>query len=428
MPARPRLLLAISALLLLSVAPLAASADESFEPRDFTLALGDEAFWSGPGASMQDCGTNCWAYRLHVSESGFRLRIGFERPLLGDLWRVDLLYPSGETAGSFSPGSDLYSAEYMVFGAEPGTYTLRVNAQDVTDLRFRMRAALERDNGGLVQQHVLAPPDLQPLPPWDFSFKMPVTNGFFGGASIGATVPGGRPSCHPEEIVEKEATRCLRMSYGVLNVGQGPLELQVGPGGQSEDRPLIQRIRYADNGSVSRDAGNAYYHASHLHYHHDKAVGLELLKVVDSGTGELVRAAEPHLKGFAHRDELLRKWDTFYPVWAKQGFGLLPGWGDYYEWDRPGNYIDFGDNGDGTYVIRITADPQGFIQETDPTDNVAYSLIWVKGDTVDHLESGLGSDPWDPCRIPLALGPEWTDSFEAPEPRPAECADELANA
>ncbi|MGH2711047.1 MAG: hypothetical protein ACRDH9_07585 [Actinomycetota bacterium] len=430
MPGRPRLLPLFSALLILSAVPLTAAADEpaeEAEQRDFTLALGEKVFWTGPGSGMQDCGTACWAYRLNVTEPGYRLRVGFERPLLGDVWRVDLLYPSGSTAGSFSPGTDLYSAEYMIFGAEVGTYTLRVTAQDVTDLRFRMRATVEADNGGLVSEHVLTPPDLQPLPPWDFSFKMPVTNGIVGGESIGATVPGGRPSCHPEEFVEKDVTRCLRMSFGVLNVGQGPLELQVGPGQEYEDRPLIQHVRYADSGFVSRSAGNAYYHTTHLHYHHDKAVGLELLRVVDPETGALVAAAEPHLKGFAHRDELLRKWETFYPVWGKQGFGLLPGWGDYYEWDRPGNYIDFGENGDGIYVVRITADPEGFILETDTTDNVAYSVIWVKGDTIDHLESGIGSDPWDPCRIPLALGPEWVDSFEAPEPRPEECADEATS-
>jgi hypothetical protein len=423
MPGRPRLLPALLALLLLTSVPVTATADEQQDQRDFTLALGTKVFWSGPGSSSADCGTYCWSYSLNVTEPGYRLRVGMERPLLGDVWQVDLLYPSGTTAGSFSPGTDLYSAEYMIFGGDVGTYTVRVSAQDVTDLRFRMRATLEGDNSGLPSGHVLLPPDLRPLPPWDFSFKMPVTNGLLGGESIGVGVPGGRPSCHPEEIADRDTTRCLRMSFGVGNFGLGPLELEVGPGGQFEDRPLIQHVRYADSGFVSRDAGNAYYHASHLHYHHDKAIGLELLRVVDTANGELLPAAEPHLKGFAHRDELLREWTKFYPTWGKQGFGLLPGWGDYYEWDRPGNFIDFGENGDGLYVVRMTVDPHGYILETDQADNVAYSLIWVKGDEIDHVESGIGTDPWDPCRIPLPLGPEWENSFELPEPRPDDCPD-----
>lgn len=409
---------------LLILGALSPSAGAEAEPRDFTLAPGESAFWSGPGGAVPDCGTACWAYGLNVSETGYRLRVGIERPLLGDVWRVDIIDPAGSTLGSFTPGTDLYSAEYAVSGPDPGRYTLRVTAQDVSDLRFRMRASMEQDNGGLPTGHVLVPPDLRALPPWDFSFKMPVTNGAVGGSSIGVPVPGGRPSCHAEEVVNYDAVRCLRMSFGVGNVGLGPLELEVGPGGQFEDRPLIQHVRYADGATMNRAAGNAYYHLSHLHYHHDRAVGLELLEVTDPAKGEMRKAAEPHLKGFAHRDELLREWTTFYPMWNKQGFGLLPGWGDYYEWDRPGNFIDFGDNGDGLYVVRITADPQGFILETDPDDNVAYSLIWVKGDTIDHVESGLGTDPWDPCRIPLPLGPEWEDSFELPGPRPPECPDQ----
>ena len=400
------------------------AADADSDPRDFTLAIGDAAFWSGPGTAAPDCGSSCWSYKLHVTEAAFRLRVGIDRPLLGDVWTVQLRDPSGGVVGSFSPGTDLYSAEILDWGASVGTYEVRVTAQDVTDRRFRMRATLEQDNGGLPVGRVLTPPDLQPLPPWDFSFKQPITNGMLGGDSTGVLVPGGRPSCHPEEIAQDETVRCLRMSYGVGNVGLGPLELAVDSGTNFADRPLIQRVRSADGHVTSRSAGNAYYHHSHAHYHHDKAIGLQLLRVVDATTGVLQPAADPHLKGFAHRDELLRGWTDFAPVWSKQGFGLLPGWADYYEWDRPGNYIDFGDNGDGLYVVRIFVDPEGFILESDSSDNVAYSLIRVTGDQVEHLQSGMGTDPWDPCRTPLPLGPEWQDSFELSEPRPDNCPGE----
>lgn len=406
---------------LLAGGALSPSAGAEPGPRDFTLAPGGTAFWSGPGTAAADCGADCWTYTLQVTEPAYRLRVGIDRPLLGDVWRVEVEDPSGFTAGSFSPGSDLYSAELPVFRPEGGTYEVRVRAEDVVDRRFRMRAMLELDNGGLPSGEVLVPPDLRPLPPWDFSFKLPVTNGITGGGSTGVSVPGGRPSCHAEEVVQEETVRCLRMSFGVGNVGLGPLELEVGPGGQFEDRPLIQRVRYADGELTKRDAGNAYYHHSHLHYHHDKAVGLQLLRVVDSASGIMQPAADPQLKGFHHRDELLRDWTLFAPTWDKQGFGLLPGWGDYYEWDRPGNFIDFGSGRDGLYVIRIIADPEGLILETDRTDNVAYSLIRVTKDQIQHLQSGRGTDPWDPCRVPLPLGPEWENSFKLPGPRPEKC-------
>lgn len=413
--------MALALALVVALVPITAAAGASAAAaRHFTLALGDHAFWSGE--SSGDCGENCWSYEITVTEPGYRLRVGIDRPRLQDVWTAELFRPAGDRAGTFSPGTELYSAEISEIDPELGTYVVRVTAGNVVDRRFRMRAALESDNAGLPVGPVEVPPNLQPLPPWDFSFRLPVTNGAVGGPSTGVAVPGGRAACHPEEIVLYAAVRCLRMSFGVANTGLGPLDLEVGSGGQFMDRPLIQHIRSADGSRRRHDAGNAYYHHSHIHYHHDDAIGLDLLRVVDAERGVLEAAGEPHRKGFAHRDELLREWTRFYPTWSKGGFGLLPGWGDYYEWDRPGNYIDFGLNGDGLYVVRMTADPDGWLVETDGTDNVAYSLIRVAGDAVEHLESGMGTDPWDPCRTPLPLGPEFTDSFELDEPRPEACA------
>ena len=403
---------------LVGMPPAAATATGQ---RTFHISLGEPAFWTGPPAEPGDCGPQCWTYAVTVTEPAFRLRIAIDRPRLGDDWDIDVTAPDGFHVASASPGTELYSAEAIDPDPIPGQYEITVRGQNVTDLRFRLRAAIETDNSGLPDEHVLVPPNLRALPPWDFSFLLPVTNGTVAGESRGVPVPGGRTACHAEEVVLYAAVRCLRMSFGVGNVGSGPLELETGAGAQLQDRPLIQRVRYADEGSEVHDAGNAYYHHSHRHYHHDRAVGLELFRVTDAETGRLEAAAEPHRKGFAHRDELLRDWTAFYPTWSKGGFGLLPGWADYYEWDRPGNYIDFGVNPDGLYVVRITADPDGFIVETDPADNVAYSLIRVTGAEVEHLESGRGTDPWDPCRIPLPLGPEFDDSFEAPDPRPVSC-------
>ncbi len=415
----------LASMLALAGGPLSPPAGADAEPpREFTLSKGGAVFWSGPGDAYADCGSQCWSYALHVTEPAYRLRVAIDRPRLGDVWRAELRSPSGVTIDTFSPGTELYSAERTVSNPSVGTYRVRVTAQNVqSPLRFRMRAALERNNGGLPSGSVLVPPNLRAMPPWEFSFKLPITNGAIGGASTGVDVPGGRPSCHAEEVVQAaETAKCLRMSYGVANVGLGPLELEIGPGLEFTDRPLIQRVRRSNGTTTTRPAGNAYFHHTHVHYHHDRAIGLELFRVVDASTGAMQPAADPQRKGFAHRDELLRDWDRFMPTWNKAGFGLLPGWADYYEWDRPGNFVDFGLNGDGLYVVRLTADPDGFILETDSTDNVAYSLIRVSGDQVAHLESGRGTDPWDPCRLPLPLGSEWEDSFRLPGPRPEHCA------
>lgn len=80
--------------------------------------------------------------------------------------------------------------------------------------------------------------------------------------------------------------------------------------------------------------------------------------------------------------------------------GLTPGWGDLYEWVRPEQFVEFGGLGNGEYVVRVTADRDNGILESDESDNVSYAHIRVAGDSVTILERGHGSDPWDPGRQP----------------------------
>jgi hypothetical protein len=228
----------------------------------------------------------------------------------------------------------------------------------------------------------------------------------------------GRASCHAEEHVEEQAVRCLRFGFGIRNTGRGPLDLFLGAGAQFQDRELIQRIQLAEGGYVERQAGSAHFHKTHSHYHHGDAVSLRLFRVVDPERGLLEPAGEMHNKGFHHRDELLRDWHTFYPTWNKAGFGLLAGWADIYEWDRPGNYIDFGLNPDGRYVVRMWADRVEGVLESNERDNVGYTYLEVAGSEVTLLESGRGTDPWDPCKILMGFGglPDPNSG-----PRPADC-------
>lgn len=134
--------------------------------------------------------------------------------------------------------------------------------------------------------------------------------------------------------------------------------------------------------------------------------------------GELEPASTRRRKGFAHRDELLREWRRFYPTWRRFGFGLLAGWSDIYEWDRPGNYVDFGTNDDGFYVIRMWADPGDGIREANERDNAGYTYLKVTGSDVELIEAGRGKHPWDPCKIVVGFGGH---PDPARDPRPASC-------
>lgn len=388
-----RRFLVIAFACLLPIPALAASKE------DLSIGAGESVFWTGPHVDV--AGGESWTYKLSVKEPGYRLRIGIDHPEIGDRYDVRLTKPDGGSA-SFTSGDGLYSGEYLEQDPEPGTWTIVVTPATVTDSNFRMRARLEAEEPFLGVKQGPVEPNLQVLPPHEASFLMPVTNGAAAGDPVGVDLLG-RESCHPEEHAEDAAVRCLRFAFGIRNTGRGPLQLfESGPLGQ--DHELIQRLQLAGGGYIEREAGIARYHKTHGHYHHHDAVALRLYRVLDETTGEMEAAGAKHFKGFAHRSELLREWEIFYPTWPHQGFGLDAGWADIYEWDRPGNYIDFGLNGDGLYLVRMWADPVRGVVESNERDNTGYTYLRVTGSEIEMLEAGRGQDPWDPCKIEVGFG------------------------
>ena len=392
------------------VALLATGLARAVEPQPPALGVGDSAFWTGQLGTV---------YQIDIQQEGWRLRVGIDHATVGDVFTVTLTDPLGASS-SFTPGSGLYSAEQLRLAPAQGLWTVRVEADGVRDPRFRMRAKLEAAPAEPTGEPEPLLPNLQALPPYDMGFVTPISNGLQGGAPMGAQLPGGRLNCHAEEVVEEAAVRCLRMTFGVRNTGDGPMQLHY-PGGAPLDRVLFQRVRWTDGSYIDREAGRAVWHKTHAHYHHDQAIGMQLL-AADIETRTLTPAGAEHRKGFAHRDELLREWWRFYPTWPSYGFGLAAGWGDFYEWDRPGNYIDFGTNGDGHYVIRMTADPVGGILESNEDDNASYTFFRVTGEQVEVLETGRGADPWDPCKIVMPVGAEPDDGPPDPGARPESCS------
>ncbi|MDQ3916525.1 MAG: hypothetical protein M3323_14540 [Actinomycetota bacterium] len=385
-----------------------------------SLSAGEAVFWKGPHVERGTAGggcpdDSCWTYEIDVEEPAFRLRIGIDHAEVGDSYSFDVFDPSGAAKGTYGTGTGLYSMESLHERPAVGTWEVRVTADDVTDSSFRMRAKLEARRPGFGVKKGAVLPNLQVLPPHEASFLMPLTNGSQGDPPQG--VEGG-DSCHPEERAEDGAVRCLRFAFGVRNTGRGPMTLYY-DGGPPQDHPLFQRVSRVDGTSFDREAGLAVWHESHGHFHHSDAVAVQLFSVTDRQKGTLEAASEKHNKGFAHRNELLREWKRFYPVWSEGfGFGLRPGWADIYEWDRPGNYVDFGVNGDGYYVARMWADPVDGILESNDRDNAAYTYFQVTGTDVELIEAGRGKHPWDPCKIVVGFG-----GHPDPKrgPRPAHC-------
>ena len=396
----------VYSLLVVSVCLAGPAGGTQGAPRRVALGAGEKAFWRGPYVQDARSGSgcregSCWTYQIEIAERARRLRIGIDHPEVGDSFSFKVRDPSGALVGHAATGTGLYSAETRHSKPARGVWTIRVRAEDVDRSAFRMRAKLEKHRPRLGARRGPVLPNLQILPPHEASFLVPLTNGSQGDPPRGEEGPD---SCHPEERALDGAVRCLRFAFGIRNTGRGPLQLYFRGYRPPEDRKLFQRIQRVGGDYRDRRAGIARWHVTHGHYHHHDAAEVKLFRVTDAAEGVLEPASPRHRKGFAHRDELLREWRRFYPTWRPFGFGLGAGWSDIYEWDRPGNYVDFGSNGDGLFVIRMWADPVDGIRESNERDNAGYTYLEVTESDVELIEAGRGRHPWDPCKIVVGFG------------------------
>jgi hypothetical protein len=443
------------------VAPVAAR-----NPTDAAVTLGpdQELFWDGhdvgsarvPYAALCGAAGPCWDYRLRLEAPGARLRValGAILPDPGDvrpwpdfrasdaqtLFRLQVFGPgSGGTRevpvaeGSTGEASTAYAVELFVLNPAPGTYTVRVIPESVSDMAFRMRAKLER--GPLLTAPVgPVPPNLRIIPPFEFSFPQPTVNDGPGGVA---------PQRHPrgcmvediEEAVEENLPvpqLCLRFSMGFENASRGRLDLRFDPpcaaatgSTKFTSCGLHQRI-WASNGTWNDrepgSAGVARLHAVHSHFHYQNVYSFSLLAIEDGwepgGPEPKLEPVAPGRKLGAFPDnELLADWHRFYQA-DGDAFGdsviqLQAGWGDVYEWNRSGNYIDIPQSSPGSqtpkagfYVVRGVTDPLALVVESDEADNTSYAFINIRNDgRVTLLERGYGTDPWDPNKAILTVAP-----------------------
>jgi hypothetical protein len=261
-----------------------------------------------------------------------------------------------------------------------------------------------------------------------------------------------------EEIVEANQEGfarpelCLRFSMGLENAGEGRLHLvgdccSLDPA--EPHRPVVtlhQRrwvanepphdctsdLSCAESDPCLRLAtcidespgsgGRGELHAYHGHFHYEE-IWQTALRPVAAGwrpgdpppqLGEPVAGAK---LGFEPTNEYMTDWHSFYQSAqeSSQNKGgwveLPPGWGDIYEWNRGGNYVDFphttsGAPVSGYYVLELITDPLNRVIESNEDDNNSYALIQVHADgDVDLLERGYGTDPWDGGKVVLTTSP-----------------------
>jgi Lysyl oxidase len=413
--------------------------------------LSEGLFWNGPtvaSGNVRDpslCDTPagpCFTYKLHVADPGARLRVAIDIPMRDDTFELDLLDPAGEQVASAAT-DNAFDAEAFAADPKAGDWTVRVIPEGVSDGSFRLRAKLERTIAKPTG-HVALLPDLKAVPPMEFGFIAPANpaNGAYPPDTVNPPldVAGVHPlSCTADEMAPAEltggaATKCLRFTSGPINVGAGPFEMHFSFVSDNLDGkttpighgPMTQVIHYADATTTTRPAGTYSFHWLHGHFHDDHILDYQLFKVED---GDRLAAAGSGTKsGFCPANQLFGEWRRFVQAPPDEligsgdtgtgncqnpvdgVLGLSPGWGDVYRWQRPGQYVEFGTNPDGLYVVRTTVDVENQIQEADETNNSAYALVKVVGDTVRLLERGQGASPFDPGRTEFkGAGPASTD-------------------
>lgn len=399
----------------------------------------------GCGDADPDSFHPCWAYRLRVEDPAEALHVTIDTNRRGEcyefqVWRpgsydeIAVLEPGKwwprTTSFSNCPryfpfGREVWNGEVQVQDPEVGEWVVRVIPLEVRDWGFRLRAELVVDTAAPVGVEVL--PNLQPIPPYEFTFSAPTHRD--PGKAYDHENGGSDPtkSCIADDTPEggDPPQRCLRFSAAGYNVGEGDLELRFKDSETSQQGPVVQYIR-DDSGAVVRElpAGEWRDHEAHGHRHYEGYSRFELYRVWGP--------AAPHKRlelvtlgakwGWNFADQRIADWETtnegkaaassdacFAISEGDECMGQTRGWGDHYRWQRPGNYVEFpvdetGLNVDGDYVLRMTLDDAGRIAESDETDNVAYSWIRVDGGDVLLCERGLGESPWDPHKEVLEAG------------------------
>jgi hypothetical protein len=384
------------------VAPVVALAPSggAAAPTVATLRPGQAAFWKVNATNE---------YRIAVRAGGWRLRVAYDHPDFRRSAYGTLYDPAGKQVANLG-GYD--SGEAFVPHPAAGTWTVKMTTS-YNEVRFR--AKLETAPPGPPDKPVPLLPNLRLVPPHEFTFTGPLSGGryVFVGPSDPVT------SCSADDTAEEKGLRCLRFSLGPANVGAGPLQLTF-PGNAGLVTPGIatQVILWSDGHTTTRAAGEFVYHKTHAHYHHSGFGKLELLKVDDPARGTMTHVGDGPKQGFCTGDVKIADWSVFgagaqnsadstclqsaglvYDPTQGTKMGLSPGWADLYSWEQDGNYVEFGLNTDGRYVVRSTADALNNILESDESDNTAYAYLQITGTKITVLERGRGQSPWDRRKV-----------------------------
>jgi len=201
--------------------------------------------------------------------------------------------------------------------------------------------------------------------------------------------------------------RLLRFTATIVNVGPGPVELTgTRPDTTTPTMSVTQRIYDDAGGSTTVQSGTYMFWAGDGHNHwHLFEMAQGVLAPLSNGANKVGTSAK---EGFHFSD--VGAFDLSLPgapqskhylacngntscnpnaLSAREGISV--GWGDTYRAGIAFQYIDITGVATGKYVITVTADPNGYLQESNITNNTATATIRITTSSVNVLSYGDGA-------------------------------------
>lgn len=214
------------------------------------------------------------------------------------------------------------------------------------------------------------------------------------------------PASNFSLVTQADGTLDLRFATTSWNNGTGPVQLEAGSVDTGQNPPkqqVYQRIFNNDGSSATFLAGWFEWHELHNHFHFNGYADYVLQPVNAPGGSErygqkttfcvmdttAVNTSLPGAPGSAH-----------YSSCGRTIQGMSVGWGDTYGASLAGQEIDFTDNADGIYSLKIVIDPDRHIIESNDNDNESCVLLDIKKPSTVRVLDSSGS-----CSTVTAISP-----------------------
>jgi hypothetical protein len=316
---------------------------------------------------------------------------------------------------------------------DPGTYTLIVTftyAQDPNaayngEVRITRGATWQPAHctqatvGGVSGCFDL--PVLQALPAYDLAvgglppvastplgFPLPVLLGTPTSCYLDETLGLTSTTIDPSQL-QNPATRCLRFTSNVRNVGAGTLEVRLpwlkttGESGFLPGQCQAEQVVTTVNGQQAvRSAGPCEFHLAHAHFHYKDLISYSLYQpgltqLVGTSTKQSFCLADDEYFGFGTTGPNGPRQFVGQPgcnvpaeqnaqgIWVPEG--VTPGWGDVYTWDTPGQYINITNVPNGTYDLVMKTNPTGALLVAGPQQTCSLTRLTLTADSVQAVSS-----------------------------------------